>query len=54
MKKVKIFLHENPFTMEDEINEFLEDKVLIDIKFNVIEGSYFTKYQALVIYEDWR
>ena len=54
MKRVKIFLHENPCTMEDEINEFLEDKVLMDIKFSIEEGSYFTKYFALVIYEEWQ
>lgn len=54
MKRVKFMSNENQLTLEEHVNEFLEDKVLVDIKFNIVEGSYFTKYFALIIYEEWQ
>lgn len=53
MKRVKFMSHENQLTLEELINDFLEDKVLVDIKYNVVEGTYFTKYFVLIIYEEW-
>ena len=54
MRRVKFMSNENQLRLEEHVNEFLENKVLVDIKYNIIEGPYFTKYFVLIIYEEWQ
>ena len=42
--KVKIFVGNNVKSMEDEINEFIKDKSVIDIKYQSM--SLITRYNA--------
>jgi len=47
MKQVKIFTSGKEEVVTKNINEFIKDKNVIDIKFNTTECSY----DVLVIYE---
>lgn len=38
--QVKIFKHVNYLYLEEEINEFIKDKTIIDIKFQANEYAY--------------
>lgn len=40
--QVKIFRHTNYLYLEEEINEFIKDKTIIDIKFQANEYRYYT------------
>ncbi|MDM8244696.1 sporulation protein Cse60 [Limosilactobacillus vaginalis] len=58
MIKTKEFRHytgfgskQNP-SLEKQINEFIKDKELIDIKYQITEDENFESHYALVIYKD--
>ena len=57
MIKTKEFRHYNGFgskkpSLEKQINEFIKDKELIDIKYQITEDENFESHYALVIYKD--
>ncbi|MEE6704436.1 sporulation protein Cse60 [Limosilactobacillus reuteri] len=58
MIKTKEFVHYTGFSdkqspsLEKQINEFIKDKELIDIKYQVTEDEDFVSHYALVIYKD--
>ncbi|NMV51832.1 sporulation protein Cse60 [Lactobacillus reuteri] len=58
MIKTKEFVHYTGFdskekrTLEEQINEFIKDKELIDIKYQITEDENFAGHCALVIYKD--
>lgn len=58
MIKTKEFVHysglesKKKHTLEEQINEFIKDKELIDIKYQVNEDEDFLSRYALVIYKD--
>ena len=47
--KVKILVECDPQSLEKSVNEFIADKQVIDIKFNIND---YPDYFALVMYED--
>lgn len=53
--KVKLFDEEHEEDLEKKINDFIEDKVIIDIKYQVALvidlGEQIYCYSAMVIYE---
>ena len=53
--KVKIFDFEHEKDLEDSINEFIEDKNIIDIKYSVSNSIYGEEqiycYSALIMYK---
>ena len=54
--KVKIFDCDHELDLEDEINKFIKDKEVIDIKYNlsfeVLGEDQIYCYSALIIYMD--
>lgn len=52
--KVKIFDFEHEADLEDAINNFISDKKIIDIKYNISSSMYAEEqiycYSALIIY----
>lgn len=57
MIKTKEFRHYTGFRskkpgLEEQINEFIKDKELIDIKYQITEDENFESHYALVIYKD--
>lgn len=57
MIKTKEFRHYTGFgskepSLEEQINEFIKDKELIDIKYQITEDENFVGHYALVIYKD--
>lgn len=57
MIKTKEFRHYTGFgskkpSLEEQINEFVKDKELIDIKYQITEDENFESHYALVIYKD--
>lgn len=57
MIKTKEFLYSTGFeskkpSLEKQINEFIKDKELIDIKYQITEDENFESHYALVIYKD--
>lgn len=58
MIKTKEFVHYTGFksnkqpTLEEQINEFIKDKELIDIKYQITEDEDYVGHYALVIYKD--
>lgn len=58
MIKTKEFRHYTGFSnkqspsLEEQINEFIKDKELIDIKYQITEDENFESHYALVIYKD--
>lgn len=56
MTKVKKFEYTVPYdhddlSLDDQINDFIKDKKLIDVKYLVNEADGWTTYYALVIYD---
>lgn len=49
MTKVKIITRWSPISLENDINEFIEDKIIVDIKFANADKF---GYAVMVIYED--
>lgn len=57
MIKTKEFVHYTGFkskeqTLEEQINEFIKDKELIDVKYQITEYEDYAGHYALVIYKD--
>ena len=58
MIKTKEFRHCTGFgskkepILEEQINEFIKDKELIDIKYQITEDEDYVDHYALVIYKD--
>ena len=57
MIKTKEFVHYTGFkskepTLEEKINEFIKDKELIDVKYQITEDEDCVGHYALVIYKD--
>lgn len=58
MIKTKEFVHytgsdsKKKRTLEEQINEFIKDKELIDIKYQITEDENYVGHYALVIYKD--
>ncbi|NMV50655.1 sporulation protein Cse60 [Lactobacillus reuteri] len=58
MIKTKEFVHytgsdsKKKRTLEEQINEFIKDKELIDIKYQITENEDYVGHYALVIYKD--
>lgn len=58
MIKTKEFVHytgsdsKKKRTLEEQINEFIKDKELIDIKYQITENEDYIGHYALVIYKD--
>ena len=58
MIKTKEFVHysglesKKKHTLEEQINEFIKDKELIDIKYQITEDENCVGHYALVIYKD--
>lgn len=54
--KVKVFDEEHEKDLEDQINQFISDKTIIDIKYQVSVAMFSEEqiycYSAMVIYED--
>lgn len=48
--KIKIFFDDSTPYLEHEINEFIKDKKVIDMKFNKSNGSNY--HYVLVMYEE--
>lgn len=53
MPKVKIFEDHNSFYLEKDINNFIQDKKVLNISYNVYMCGYSTYYSACVLYEDY-
>lgn len=51
MQEVKIFYDYKYVVLENEINEFIKDKKVIDIKYQMCCYSNFAEYSAMVVYE---
>ena len=50
--KVKL-LHSSPFGIfEDDINKFIADKIVIDIKYQIAEVGHIVRQVVLIMYED--
>ena len=52
MPKVKIFDSNNSYFLEKDINEFIKDKVVINVSYSVYMCGYSTYREACVLYED--
>ena len=52
MAKVKMMSSTNVDVLENNINEFIQDKILIDIKYRLHVGSYANGYYAMIIYSE--
>ena len=57
MIKTKEFRHYTGFgskepSLEKQINEFIKDKELIDVKYQITEDEDYVDHYALVIYKD--
>lgn len=57
MIKIKEFRHYTEFesknpSLEKQINEFIKDKELIDVKYQITEDEDYVDHYALVIYKD--
>ena len=49
--KVKIIREEYHWDLEKEINEFINGKIIIDIKYSIaIEPNFHSAYSAMIIY----
>ena len=51
MTKVKLLYSDELYRLEEAINDFIKDKKIIDIKFNVENGALVINKYALIIYE---
>ena len=51
MTKVKLLYSDELYRLEEDINDFIKDKKVIDIKFDVEEGMLDNIKYALIIYE---
>lgn len=50
--KIKIFLNNSAYLLENDINNFIKSKDLIDIKYNTYGNKFDqTEYSACVIYK---
>ncbi|WP_288636630.1 sporulation protein Cse60 [uncultured Limosilactobacillus sp.] len=49
--KERKFIKEFPEKLEQQINDFIKDKTVIDVKYNRSSNSDVDSYTALVIYE---
>lgn len=52
MAKVKIFEDSNSYYLEKDINNFIQDKKVLDISYNTHMCGYSTYHSACVLYED--
>lgn len=50
--KERKFIKEFPEKLEQQINNFIKDKTVIDVKYNCSENSDLDSYTAMVIYEE--
>lgn len=53
MPKVKIFEDNSSYYLEKEINNFIQDKKVLDISYNVHMCGYSAYRSACVLYEDY-
>lgn len=53
MPKVKIFEDNNSYYLEKEINEFIQDKKVLNISHNIYVCGYSTYYSTCILYEDY-
>lgn len=49
--KERKFIKEFPEKLEQQINDFIKGKTVIDVKYNCSENSDLDSYAAMVIYE---
>lgn len=49
--KERKFVTEFPEKLEQQINDFIKDKTVIDVKYNLSASSDVDSYTAMVIYE---
>ena len=52
MIKVKFFCISELFRLEELINDFIKNKKVVDVKFEVSAGAIFDQHYALIIYEE--
>lgn len=52
MPKVKIFENNSRWNLEKDINEFIQDKQIINISYSTYKVGYSTYREAIVAYED--
>ena len=52
MTKVKVIYNDESLRFEEAIHDFIKDKKVIDIKFDVVEGMLADYKYALIIYEE--
>ena len=53
MSKVKIFEDNSSYRLEKEINNFIQDKKVLDISYNAHMCGYSIYRSACVLYEDY-
>lgn len=52
MPKVKIFDSNNSYFLEKDINEFIKDKIVINVSYSAYMCGYSTYREACILYED--
>ena len=53
MTKVRFFIHEYMSELQKEVNDFIEDREIVNISLSV-DGHYRTVYYCCVVYKDKR
>lgn len=53
MPKVKIFENDSSYYLEKEINDFIKDKKVLNISYNVHMYGYSSYREACILYEDY-
>lgn len=52
MTKVRLLYGDELYKLEEAINDFIKDKKVVDIKFEVHNGGFANNKYALIIYEE--
>lgn len=53
MPKIKIFEDNSSYHLEKEINNFIQDKKVLNISYNVLMCGYSPYREACILYEDY-